>query len=82
MDPTSGIDCLVFSTSIQDEKDLESAASVFNKISGIKDWSVDLDNWESVLRIEGINLQPSIIKKCCLRRESSFVKCHLLDISN
>lgn len=46
------IDCLVFSTTIRSEKDLELAASVLNNLPGILEWSVDLEDWEKVLRIE------------------------------
>lgn len=46
------IECLVFSTSIRSEKDRVLAASVLNNLPGILEWSLDLEDWEKVLRVE------------------------------
>jgi len=43
--------CLVFATSIQDENDVMNVAYLFDNIDDILEWSVDLDDWEKVLRI-------------------------------
>ena len=67
------IDCLVFSTSVQDQQDLESVASVFDCISNITDWSIDLENWENVLRVEGVNIDPPVLTKK-LRKKGIFIR--------
>lgn len=46
------ITCLVFSTSLQSEEDVEEISDLMNRLPGVLDWSVDLDDWENVLRIE------------------------------
>lgn len=46
------ITCLVFSTSLQSEEDVEGISDLMNRLPGILEWSVDLDDWEKVLRIE------------------------------
>lgn len=66
---------LVFSTSIRDEKDVNVTAAVLKNMSFIRDWSIDLDNWENVLRIEieGMHLHPSTIKKA-LREKGVMIR--------
>lgn len=73
MNSTTETDCLVFSTSVQGKQDLESVASVFNHISNITDWSVDLENWEKVLRVEGVNIDPPVLTKR-LREKGVFIR--------
>ena len=73
MNSTTEQNCFVFSTSVQDEKDLESVASVFKRTSNITDWSVDLENWEKVLRVEGLNINPPVLTKR-LREKGVFIR--------
>lgn len=49
--------CLVFRTSLQDKTDVERITDTMNSIPGIQTWSVDLEDWEKVLRVEGTGIQ-------------------------
>ena len=40
---------------------MQAVSGVFDQHYGILDWSVDLDNWEKVLRVEGKNITPAEI---------------------
>jgi hypothetical protein len=42
---------LVFRTSIKRKNDVKRVAGVLSKFKGIRDWSVDMEDWEKVLRI-------------------------------
>lgn len=42
----------VFRTSISTIKDVERIGIILNKCTQISTWSIDLENWEKVLRIE------------------------------
>lgn len=55
--------CLVFRTNLQSPEDVEEISDVLNAIDGLMDWSVDLEDWEKVLRIEGVDLDTSAIRK-------------------
>lgn len=44
--------CLVFSTSLQTEEDVNRISDTLNRLPGILEWSVDLEDWEKVLRVE------------------------------
>ncbi len=59
---------IVLSTSIRDKRDVEVISEILDNMSGIQDWSVDLEDWEKVLRVEGINLNSSDIKRCLLEK--------------
>ncbi|MEX0904431.1 MAG: hypothetical protein WD604_15485 [Balneolaceae bacterium] len=50
--------CLVFSTSFKNNEEVEEVAEILDSIPGITDWSVDLDDWENVLRIECTGTTP------------------------
>ncbi|MGB5982997.1 MAG: hypothetical protein WBG46_12710 [Nonlabens sp.] len=43
---------LVFRTSIATKKAVAATASFFNEHPDIMDWSIDLEDWENILRIE------------------------------
>lgn len=43
--------CLVFKTSFQTKEDIRSISNVLDNHSEILCWSLDLENWEKVLRI-------------------------------
>lgn len=45
-------DILIFRTSITTEQDIERIVFLFAQHSHIHKWSVDLEDWEKVLRIE------------------------------
>ena len=68
MKSTLNMAILVFSTSIRDKDDVELISETLDNLAGIHDWSVDLDDWEKVLRIEGINLNSSVIRKQLLQK--------------
>lgn len=52
---------LVFSTSIQNKEDVDYIRDIFDNLAGILSWSVDMEDWEKVLRVESIGLQSSFI---------------------
>lgn len=64
------ITCLVFRTNLQTHEDVESISATLNSIKGIIDWSVDLEDWEKVLRIEVVNINAqqiiSFLKAQCV----------------
>lgn len=68
MDSTIEMECLVFSTSIRDKSDVEMISDIFDELPGMVDWSVDLDDWEKVLRIECMDLNPEFIRKLLQKR--------------
>lgn len=43
---------MIFKTSIRNELDLKIASTFLNNTHYIKRWSVDLDDWEKVLKVE------------------------------
>lgn len=53
--------CLVFRTNLRTPEDVVNISETLNSIHGLIDWSVDLDDWEKVLRVEGTN--ASAIRK-------------------
>lgn len=55
------IDCLVFRTSINSEAEVLRISETLNTFNGILKWSVDLDNWEKILRIECKNVSSATI---------------------
>ena len=48
----SSDDILIFRTSITTEQDVTWVETLFAQYSQIHKWSVDLEDWEKVLRIE------------------------------
>ena len=48
----SSDDILIFRTSITTEQDIERIETLFVQYFHIHKWSVDLEDWEKVLRIE------------------------------
>lgn len=60
--------CLVFRTNLQNPDDVEKISATLNAINGLLDWSVDLEDWEKVLRIEGVDLDSSAIQKVLFKK--------------
>lgn len=56
------ITCQVFSTNLQTPEEVEDISITLNGLKGIVDWSVDLEDWEKVLRVEGTGIQAREIK--------------------
>jgi hypothetical protein len=54
---------LIFRTSINGKKDVKRAVSVLSSYSQINRWSVDLEDWEKVLRIECTGISTNEISK-------------------
>ena len=48
----SSDDILIFRTSITTKQDVKRVETLFAQYSHIHKWSVDLEDWEKVLRIE------------------------------
>ncbi|MEX0662372.1 MAG: hypothetical protein WEA58_02695 [Balneolaceae bacterium] len=57
------VQCLVFRTSLQNQKEVENISTVLDDLPGISDWYVDLEDWEKVLRIECKGLSADKIIK-------------------
>ncbi len=55
------ITCFVFRTNLQTPEDVEDISMTLNSMQGIIDWSVDLEDWENVLRVEGAGINPERI---------------------
>lgn len=54
---------IVFRTTIKSESDIKHITQYLNNHEGITDWSVDLEDWENILRIEakdGIEIKKLI----------------------
>lgn len=45
------VKCSVFSTSLQNKNEVMKLADSLDNIGDILEWSVDLDDWEKVLRV-------------------------------
>lgn len=52
MNTKTEIKYFVFRTSLQSRQDVERTSAVLNKLPGMLNWSIDLEDWEKVLRIE------------------------------
>lgn len=65
--------CLVFRSSLQTREDVDQIADTLNNLSGILDWSVDLEDWEKVLRIECKDISAREIA-AILRKEAVYIK--------
>lgn len=55
--------CFVFRTSIQSREEVNKISDKMNNTPGIHEWSVDLDDWEKVLRVECSGITPDKIVK-------------------
>jgi hypothetical protein len=60
---------LIFRTSVSTIKDVERIGIILNKCTQISTWSIDLEDWEKVLRIE-----------CCKKLKSKDISIMLKDI--
>ncbi len=49
---------LVFKTSLQTPVEVRFISQMLNDMPGIREWSVDLDDWEKILRIETDSVKP------------------------
>lgn len=65
--------CLVFRSSLQTRRDVARIADTLDNIPGILDWSVDLEDWEKVLRIECKDISTRKIT-AILCKEEVYVK--------
>lgn len=65
--------CFVFKTSLQSKKEVDKISEVIESLPGILEWSVDLDNWEKVLRIVCVGINASEIAQI-LRQEGVQLK--------
>lgn len=63
LDQAQKINCLVFRTSLKNKEEVNSIAGILNDTATIREWSVDLEDWEKVLRIECANIPPEKIIK-------------------
>ncbi len=52
---------LVFKTSLQTPVEVRFISQMLNDIPGIREWIVDLDDWEKILRIETDSVMPNDI---------------------
>ncbi len=55
------ITCLVFRTNLQNQAAVAHISEAMENIPGMEDWSVDLDNWEKVLRVVGTGISAETI---------------------
>ena len=60
---TLQIDCLIFSTSVQDRHSEYRLSKLMDGWTGIKNWSIDLEDWQKVLRVECVDIEPDQIRK-------------------
>lgn len=58
-DPTDSV--LVFCTGVRDEDDMAMVEDVLAQFPDVQSWSVDLDDWEKVLRVICKQTQPEDI---------------------
>lgn len=59
---TEEMECLVFRTNIRDKNEVKLIAESIENIPDIAEWSVDLEDWEKVLRVVGTGVQAREIK--------------------
>lgn len=55
--------CLVFRTNLQNAEEVKRISETMDSLPGIVDWSVDLEDWEKVLRVEGTGIQKQTVLK-------------------
>jgi hypothetical protein len=63
------VKCLVFSTSLQNKNEVMKVADSFDNTDHILEWSVDLDDWEKVLRVVCKELTAEHIIQLLFERE-------------
>lgn len=63
------VKCLVFSTSLQNKNEVMKVADSFDNTDHILEWSVDLDDWEKVLRVVCKDFTAEHIIQLLLERE-------------
>ena len=51
----------IMRSNIRTRRDVEIVNQVFSKINAIRNWSVDLDDWEKVLKVESFILSANNI---------------------
>lgn len=56
------MEVLVFKTNIEETTSLDKIKSVFNNMWQIREWSVDLEDEDKVLRIESVHLSGEKVK--------------------
>lgn len=54
---------LIFKTSLQTRAEVQFISGILDTTEGIKELSVDLDDWESILRIQSIGITAKEIIK-------------------
>lgn len=60
--PETVTEVLVFKTSIQTPVEVQFLSNILDNQDGISSWSIDLDDWEKVLRIESEGISPDEVK--------------------
>lgn len=50
------LECIVFRTNLEDKNAVDSISEALEAIDGITEWSVDLEDWEKVLRVVGTGI--------------------------
>ncbi len=58
---TQSPDILIFRTSVQRKQDLFRMAGLLDKHPCIRRWTVDMEDWEKVLRIESAGISAAEI---------------------
>ncbi|WKZ74563.1 MAG: hypothetical protein QY303_10455 [Vicingaceae bacterium] len=58
---------IVYKTNIKNEYQKEMIAPVIGKIKGITEWSIDFEDKDKVLRIEGYSLNPKHIEAVIIK---------------
>jgi hypothetical protein len=61
---------LVFKTNISTTIQLEKVRPILSMLQGIKNWSIDREDVDKVLRIESEHLLPEVI--ICLLKDAGF----------
>ena len=55
------VQVLILKSNIRTKKDVEIVNQVFSKIDAIRRWTIDLDDWERVLKVESFILSSQNI---------------------
>ncbi len=50
--PTQDVNILILKSNIKTKQDVEKVNQVFSQLKCIRRWTVDLDDWERVLKVE------------------------------
>lgn len=75
--PKKDSDILVFKTSLQTAVEVQFIAGILDSIENVIEWSVDLDDWEKVLRIKSDGVTPREIMD---KLNKAGIKCKKLMI--